>query len=119
MQLGVPFDGLWLDAAVELRIARVSSKREHDASDADAAVAASQVEEPANAIDWRRIDAAGDFETVLDRARAELALEWEQSSATQGPQRLGLSKPCAGSATRHPAIRDFPANRSLDRRSFA
>ena len=46
VQLGVPFDGLWLEAAVELRTARVS-KREHDASDADAAVAASQVEEAA------------------------------------------------------------------------
>lgn len=73
VQLGVPFDGLWLEAAVELRIARVS-KREHDASDADATVAASQVEEQPNANDWRRIDAKGQLDQVLGRARAALAL---------------------------------------------
>lgn len=64
MQLGVPFDRLWLDAAFKLRIARVSRKRGHGAS--NAAVAAGRAEAPANAIDGRRIYAAGDFETVLE-----------------------------------------------------
>lgn len=73
-RLGVSFAGLWLKAPVAVLVARVGN-REHDASDADAEVVALQAQRAADAIDWHRIDAAGEFESVLGRARTALAID--------------------------------------------
>jgi len=69
---GVPFDGLWLEAPVELRAERVSNRR-GDASDADATIARLQEDMEAGAITWRRIDVSGELQETVKRARAALA----------------------------------------------
>jgi aminoglycoside phosphotransferase family enzyme/predicted kinase len=69
--LGASFHGLFLTADLATRIARVGS-REHDASDADAAVAHRQESYDLGMIDWARIDASGTPEETLARARAAL-----------------------------------------------
>jgi aminoglycoside phosphotransferase family enzyme/predicted kinase len=70
---GVPFRGLWLTAPEPVLLHRVAA-RTRDASDADAAVVREQGahidQEPAG---WRRLDAAGGIETVLQQARAARA----------------------------------------------
>ena len=68
---GVPFVGLWLDAPESVLLARTADRR-MDASDADAAVVKSQLAQETGVIRWVRIDAAGDVEDVLTRARAGL-----------------------------------------------
>jgi len=70
---GSAFHGLFLSADLETRVARVS-KRAHDASDADAAVACAQEQYDLSTIDWGTIDASGDAAETLDRARAALAI---------------------------------------------
>ena len=70
--LGVAFRGLFLEADLATRIARVGS-RSHDASDADAEVARSQENYDLGALDWRRVDASGTPEQTLERARAVIA----------------------------------------------
>jgi aminoglycoside phosphotransferase family enzyme/predicted kinase len=68
---GVRFAGLWLDAPLAVREARLD-RRTGDASDADAAVARRQ-RQP-EALGWMRVDAAGDIaRTVADAARAAAA----------------------------------------------
>jgi predicted kinase len=69
--LGVPLHGLFLDADVATRIARVGTRR-HDASDADAQVARQQESYDLGALDWARVDASGTPEETLARARAAL-----------------------------------------------
>src|SRR5262245_9986440 len=66
--LGVPFHGLFLDADLDTRIARLGT-RIRDASDADAAVARLQESYDLGALDWTRIDASGTPEDTLERAR--------------------------------------------------
>jgi len=73
-EAGVAFDGLWLEAPVELLAERVET-RSGDVSDADARVMAKQAEAETGPIDWTRIDASGTPEAVLARARAALGLE--------------------------------------------
>ncbi len=68
---GVPFFGLWLDAPTDQRARRVQS-RVGDASDADAGIARLQADYDVSDIDWRRVDATGDVETVVARAIAAL-----------------------------------------------
>ena len=53
---GVAFDGLFLEAPLETRIARVSA-RKGDPSDADAAIARSQRAEPLRESGWQALDA--------------------------------------------------------------
>lgn len=67
-QAHVPFTGIWLDAPVETLKARVTA-RIGDASDADAAVVALQLEEDPGEIDWQRLDAGGGAAAVLAAAR--------------------------------------------------
>jgi uncharacterized protein len=71
--LGVPFRGLFLEADLATRMARVST-RGPDASDADTAVARVQESYEPGAIDWTRVDASGTPEATLARARAALNL---------------------------------------------
>ena len=69
--LGVPFHGLFLEADLATRMARVGA-RERDASDADAAVARSQESYDLGALDWARVDASGTPEETLARARTAI-----------------------------------------------
>jgi aminoglycoside phosphotransferase family enzyme/predicted kinase len=71
--LGVPFHGLFLEADLAARIARVRT-RSPDPSDADATVARAQESYDLGAIEWRRIDSSGTPDTTLARA-GEYALE--------------------------------------------
>ena len=66
--LGVPFHGIFLEADLATRIARVGS-RSRDASDADAAVARTQESYDLGTLGWRRVDASGNPEETLARAR--------------------------------------------------
>ncbi len=70
-RLGVAFDGLWLDAPLRDLVDRVE-RRTDDASDARADTVALQAQRGSGAIDWHRIDAGGDAELVLERARLAL-----------------------------------------------
>jgi len=62
-----PFTGLWLEAPLHLLEARVSA-RTGDASDADVAVLRRAATADPGALDWHRIDAAGDA-TVQAQSR--------------------------------------------------
>ena len=69
--LGVPFHGLFLDAELDTRIARVGA-RSRDASDAAAAVARIQENYDFSALAWPRVDASGTLEQTLTRAQSAL-----------------------------------------------
>jgi uncharacterized protein len=69
--LGVSFRGLFLQADLATRMARVGA-RGRDASDADAGVASAQESYDLGPIDWTSIDASGNPEETLARARAAL-----------------------------------------------
>ena len=70
-EVGVAFDGLFLTARLETRLARVGI-RKTDVSDADAAVARGQRAEPLGEKGWTEVDAGGAL-TETGRARAEAA----------------------------------------------
>jgi uncharacterized protein len=69
--LGVPFHGLFLDADLATRVARVGA-RSRDASDADAAVARHQESYDLGTLGWARIDASGTPQETLERVRAAM-----------------------------------------------
>ena len=69
--LGVPFRGLFLEADLATRIARVGT-RSSDASDADATVARIQESYDLGTLDWARVDASGTPEKTLARARGAI-----------------------------------------------
>ena len=69
--LGVPFHGLFLEADLATRVARVGG-RSGDASDADAVVARTQESYDLGALDWARVDASGNPEETLARARTAI-----------------------------------------------
>ena len=71
---GIPFTGLWLEAAQD-SLARRIETREHDASDADVAVMRRQAALDPGPITWHRIDAGGGIERTAEQARAVLAAE--------------------------------------------
>ncbi len=66
-EMGVAFDGLWLEAPVDVLTARVAS-RLGDASDATVATLAAQLQYDPGAIDWTRVAAEGSSQTVAARA---------------------------------------------------
>ena len=72
-EIGVAFDGLFLEAPLEMRLARVAS-RGADASDADASVARGQRADPLGERGWRALDADGGLTATVARARAAQAL---------------------------------------------
>jgi aminoglycoside phosphotransferase family enzyme/predicted kinase len=73
-KVGAGFDGLWLEAPGETRVARVGS-RGADASDADTAVAQAQADlAVGNLGGWQRISAAGPLDEVATEARHALKL---------------------------------------------
>jgi aminoglycoside phosphotransferase family enzyme/predicted kinase len=69
--LGVRFQGLFLQAPLDTRLARIAKRREEDddASDADVVVARRQEQYDLGALDWARVDASGTPEDTLARAR--------------------------------------------------
>jgi aminoglycoside phosphotransferase family enzyme/predicted kinase len=68
------FQGLFLTASLETRIARVGT-RTGDASDADANVARMQDQFDLGRLTWSKVDASGTAEDTLIRARAMLKLD--------------------------------------------
>ena len=70
--LGVPFRGLFLEADLATRIARVEVRR-GDASDADAAIARLQESYPLGQLGWTRIDASRTPQETLEGAKQALA----------------------------------------------
>jgi predicted kinase len=81
--LGVPFHGLFLDADLATRLARVGG-RSGDASDADAAVARAQESYDLGALDWARVDASGTPDQTLARAQAALERLTRSGRASTG-----------------------------------
>ena len=78
-EVGIAFDGLYLEAPLETRLARIAARRA-DASDADTSVARGQRAEPLRERGWSPLEASGE----LDRTIASAA------------RRLGLERDCAG-----------------------
>lgn len=67
----VPFIGLWLDAPLAVRVARID-RRTGDFSDADAAVAARQENYALDDLTWTRIDATGTPDATRDSLLAAI-----------------------------------------------
>ena len=67
----VRFEGLWLDAPLDVRTVRIKA-RTGDASDATAAVAARQMERICTPASWAVLDATGDADGVYRAARRVL-----------------------------------------------
>lgn len=72
-RLGVPFEGLWLDADPEILRSRVAG-RHGDASDATREVIERQLRYSLGALDWQRIDAAQPPQQTLTRALFALGI---------------------------------------------
>ena len=66
-EMGVPFDGLWLEAAPEIMQARVT-KRTNNPSDADADVLKLQMGYHLGDMDWTVVDSSGSREKTLSDA---------------------------------------------------
>ncbi len=71
--LGVPFDGLWLESPVEVMEARVN-KRKNNASDADAAVVHMQQSYDLGDMEWTRIDSSGEKTSTLKKGLKSLGI---------------------------------------------
>ena len=70
---GVPFSGLWLEAAPAVMTKRVAA-RVRDASDATPAVVDRQLALQVGAIEWARVDASGAPDCVFDAVCARLKI---------------------------------------------
>jgi aminoglycoside phosphotransferase family enzyme/predicted kinase len=86
-EAGVAFDGLFLDAPLAVRLARVASRR-GDASDAGAAVAGRQRAEPLGERGWAAIDASGELASTVARAGRRLGLETSAAIGREGAGHL-------------------------------
>ncbi|MEA2907471.1 MAG: uncharacterized protein QOI12_4858 [Alphaproteobacteria bacterium] len=71
--LGVPFHGLFLDAPLATRVARVGA-RSRDASDAGEEIVLAQERYDLGDLRWTRIDAGGTPEETLAQAKAAIEL---------------------------------------------
>jgi hypothetical protein len=72
-EAGVPFRGLWLDAAPRLLEQRVTGRR-NNVSDATPEVVRLQLSYDLGPIDWPRLDSSGAEEETLRAASALLGL---------------------------------------------
>ena len=70
---GVPFDGLWLDATLEQRRARVAGRR-NDASDATVKTVELQADYEIGTLDWHRVPTDGLPEVISRRSMVTLGL---------------------------------------------
>jgi predicted kinase len=70
-KLSLPFAGLWLDAPLALLVERVEH-RTGDASDADAKLVAAQANYDLGRINWHRLDASGERQSLRNLALAKL-----------------------------------------------
>jgi aminoglycoside phosphotransferase family enzyme/cytidylate kinase len=71
LELGIQFEGLWLEAPSETMMQRVGARR-GDASDADCAVVARQLGYDTGQIHWHRVNTSGAFAASLSIAEAAL-----------------------------------------------
>ncbi len=78
----VPFDGLWLEAPLALRIGRVE-ERSHDASDATADYVRRQANTDVGDLSWQRIEATGSPASVVHRVIAALGLPAQDAEPAQ------------------------------------
>ena len=69
---GVPFTGVWLEAALSTRLARVEG-RSGDASDADAAVVRRQDRDAGAPLSWHTVDASGEAAATVRAIESLLA----------------------------------------------
>ncbi len=70
-RVGVPFQGLWLDAPEDVLEARLRARRD-GASDADVSVLRKQLQATCGRLEWLHIDASKDVSEVLESARSFL-----------------------------------------------
>jgi aminoglycoside phosphotransferase family enzyme/predicted kinase len=63
LDCGVPFDGVWLEAPLELLEGRVAG-RTNDASDATVATLQDQLARHTSEVAWRRVDTSGDVDAA-------------------------------------------------------
>lgn len=70
-EAGAPFLGVWLDADLAQRVARVET-RVNDVSDATREVLHAQMEKQTREIAWLRIDATRELRTIADEIAASL-----------------------------------------------
>lgn len=78
---GVDWQGLWLDAPVQVRVARVARRR-NDVSDANADVAREQSAIGIGSLrGWIRVPADRDLPAVVTAARDQLRLPWPGNDA--------------------------------------
>ena len=73
-ETGVAFDGLFLEASLDTRLARLA-KRQADASDADAKVALAQRADPLHERGWIPVDASQDLDRTTATAWSRLGGE--------------------------------------------
>jgi predicted kinase len=71
---GVAFNGLWLEAPVDVLERRLAERR-GDASDADVAVLHKQMTYDLGRIEWQRVDVSGRAADVLKAALRHLKLQ--------------------------------------------
>ena len=81
----VPFVGIWLDAPVDVLIAR-AERRGPDASDADAAVIRLQRAQDPGVIRWQRLEALPSAASVLERAQALMDATSRELPSTSPPR---------------------------------
>ncbi|WP_208351834.1 AAA family ATPase [Pseudaestuariivita rosea] len=67
-ELGCPFAGIWLESDLATRQTRVS-RRDHDASDADAEVPRMQEDFKIGPVTWHRLDSSQSIDDLLNAAR--------------------------------------------------
>uniref|UniRef100_UPI003F9E7BA8 AAA family ATPase n=1 Tax=Roseiarcus sp. TaxID=1969460 RepID=UPI003F9E7BA8 len=73
-EVGLAFDGLFLEAPLSVRLARVEQRR-GDASDADMGVARRQQADPLRERGWAAIDASGSLAETVALAANRLGAE--------------------------------------------
>lgn len=72
-EMGLPFDGLWLQAPPDVMKARVSA-RKLNVSDADAAIVQQQLSYDLGFMDWKPVDSSGSKPTTLESTLRALGL---------------------------------------------